>query len=1041
MFWNHISFSIRICLLSLFIHVMQDIFFCTQGTDPAYIRLIAPFTFLVYSSAHYFLCFLKKRITPFHRVDLLSYSLLPLFVLIGFVYSSSGFHTFFPYAYLALLIGKFYNLFLDFIPCFRKVGSKSINSVAVFVFFFLSCAPFALINLKTTQLQGDEPYFLLITSSIINDGDIDLENNYLNGDSLNFTENRLSPQLWDRYTDNHLYSRHSTLLPLLLVPGFFIFGRAGALLILHIMSCILGILILQTVFLVTRSFRSAVVTATIFLTTAPIFLYSHRFYTELPGAILTMLLLINCLNDTIKTRVGFVLSAIITFVAFWLKTRFLAICIPLLVVYLLLSKISPTKLIKRSALVVLILSIIALTNRIIYGKIFVRYELADLCGTNLLRILRGILGQMWDAQYGLIFMNPVMIFAFLGIGLLLNKRISNHRTAIIWITAVVPYFLVVSAYAELIGGICPRGRFLVGWITFLSIPFGLSIKYLRSKLYCSTFRMLLWTSWTLIVLMIIQPSWQIDLPGRSNHILTSFSLALNQDFLGLLPSFDRPHLQSWVSGMILTITLLASIAIARKTSYFRSVQIRNTGTTAILPALVICCCLPVANKLAESGWMEVEDRTFISSTAQAFWEEPYKWDRPFSTTWPYIAGLTLNPGDSIERRIPLRGHGNVLEILVKGNPGNGTLPILKVSANSGNACYQTIHSDSFQSVKIPVAPLQTGPSDGLILSTYQLEEESKPATIEIDKIRLIQDSAPACLSTPPPSVNPLPVCFENLCIRSIRLPDHTISQSQSFPVELSVDGPAQNSNLQIKGRIRQNLLVQDIEFYPLTHSVLRGVFPADEARGAGQFEVQLQVTDNNAPLKIASNSGFQRHDWVYAGDVYLKPELRNSASEDQKCLKNLVGEHIQILPYALTLSSSESITMHLNIQQPISGIAFISNLTGIFQIIPFESQIGTLSVITDASTVNSPLVIGRHTAEDLLEFPGFDINLPHKHPPIAAQRIQSLTFPPQFVGIQYTSLKYLSTVSLPEKTPIDSLDITVNNLPGAFNIYAIGLLD
>src|SRR5258706_7903270 len=79
-------------------------------------------------------------------------------------------------------------------------------------------------------VDGDEPYYLLMTESLVRDHDLDLRNQYAD---LAHSETRrldLQPELGDpigRHGEQH--SHLETLLAFLLIPGYLLAGLRGAL--------------------------------------------------------------------------------------------------------------------------------------------------------------------------------------------------------------------------------------------------------------------------------------------------------------------------------------------------------------------------------------------------------------------------------------------------------------------------------------------------------------------------------------------------------------------------------------------------------------------------------------------------------------------------------------------------------------------------------------------------------------------------------------------------------------------------------------------
>src|SRR4051812_32464759 len=82
----------------------------------------------------------------------------------------------------------------------------------------------ALIPAMTREpIDGDEPYYVLVTDSIVHDHDLDLRNQYRDAERL--VKRPLQPQPGDPVGKNgEQYSRHEPFLPLLMAPGYALAG-------------------------------------------------------------------------------------------------------------------------------------------------------------------------------------------------------------------------------------------------------------------------------------------------------------------------------------------------------------------------------------------------------------------------------------------------------------------------------------------------------------------------------------------------------------------------------------------------------------------------------------------------------------------------------------------------------------------------------------------------------------------------------------------------------------------------------------------------
>jgi len=91
-----------------------------------------------------------------------------------------------------------------------------------------------------TPIDGDEPYYLLVTESIVHDRDLDLANQYRTIAHTASGRRDLGPQLGDPVGKHgEQYSRHEPFLPLLMAPAYAIAGLPGAIAVIALFGVLL----------------------------------------------------------------------------------------------------------------------------------------------------------------------------------------------------------------------------------------------------------------------------------------------------------------------------------------------------------------------------------------------------------------------------------------------------------------------------------------------------------------------------------------------------------------------------------------------------------------------------------------------------------------------------------------------------------------------------------------------------------------------------------------------------------------------------------
>jgi hypothetical protein len=139
--------------------------------------------------------------------------------------------------------------------------------------------------------SGDEPHYLVVTRSLIVDGDVDVKNDYLDRRYLEFYKGRLAPHvntsIFTRASP-HWYSMHGVGLSAVLVPAFWAGGAHGA----RVAMVVIAAIVLVLTFLWARRFTGEVryaAVATGVLGFSPVFLgLEGRIFPDLVAAALLL---------------------------------------------------------------------------------------------------------------------------------------------------------------------------------------------------------------------------------------------------------------------------------------------------------------------------------------------------------------------------------------------------------------------------------------------------------------------------------------------------------------------------------------------------------------------------------------------------------------------------------------------------------------------------------------------------------------------------------------------------------------------------------
>ena len=94
------------------------------------------------------------------------------------------------------------------------------------------------LNARTVGPGGDEPHYLIISQSLLADGDLRIENNHQQRDYRRFWGGELRPDYIKRGLNGEIYSIHAPGLPVLLLPAYAAAGYLGTVMLLCLLAAL-----------------------------------------------------------------------------------------------------------------------------------------------------------------------------------------------------------------------------------------------------------------------------------------------------------------------------------------------------------------------------------------------------------------------------------------------------------------------------------------------------------------------------------------------------------------------------------------------------------------------------------------------------------------------------------------------------------------------------------------------------------------------------------------------------------------------------------
>lgn len=394
-------------------------------------------------------------------------------------------------------------------------------------------------------IDGDEPHFVLIAESVLRDGDLDLRNQYANLEESVTRRGDLGPQMGDPTgADGKLLSRHEPFLSVLLIPGLAVGGLPGAALVI----CLLGGALVYSTLKLLDEWGCGELSSTliwpVIAFTPPVFFYSLRIWSEVPGAL--------ALSESLRamrSRRWVVFLAWLAVLSL-LQLRFAVIAAGL--VALAIWRERP-----RARTVVAALAVLGLPFMVLWimtGSPTGIHRGFELLPAEGIAYLRGAAGLLIDAQNGLLFQAPLLLLALVSVWTMRKRDLDGDSVRGLWLV-FVPYLLLLLPRAEWHGGWSPPLRYLVVFAPLFAIVLARSFRAWPPALASAG---VLW-SVGLVIHGIAFP-WRLFSMADGQSTLGEWaSMVLQSDLSRLLPSLVRPNFAVFVWGA----ALVAIIAAAR----------------------------------------------------------------------------------------------------------------------------------------------------------------------------------------------------------------------------------------------------------------------------------------------------------------------------------------------------------------------------------------------------------------------------------------------------------------------------------------------
>lgn len=328
--------------------------------------------------------------------------------------------------------------------------------------------------------NGDEVHYLTVTSSLIQDKDFNLTNNYANKDYFSHHPVEEPPHaIVDKASQ--LRPFHSVLLSILTIPGYHALNLSGArinMLVLHFFGLWLIWILLKK-----QGFGDNVSTGVLalYLTACPVLIYSTVIFPDLLQGYLvaSVLLLLNYSRTEVKNQQIYLIAAsALSGLGVFLHLKLLLLTGLILLTWILIeisknfdyAKLK-TYLLKTAYIFTpyfIFLLLLGIINYRWYGSFSLSGPVVGAETEKMFRIwpFQGFFGQLIDIESGMLWWAPGLAIWGTGFYTWFKKdRISFLTTTI----PIIIFTLLVSTFVDWKAGYSPAGRYVIYLLPILII--------------------------------------------------------------------------------------------------------------------------------------------------------------------------------------------------------------------------------------------------------------------------------------------------------------------------------------------------------------------------------------------------------------------------------------------------------------------------------------------------------------------------------------------------------------------------------------------
>ncbi|HEX5216768.1 MAG TPA: hypothetical protein VFV98_15010 [Vicinamibacterales bacterium] len=326
---------------------------------------------------------------------------------------------------------------------------------------------------------GDEPHYLVITQSLLRDGDLKIQNNHDRGDYREYYGGELRPDYIALPNVKDVYSIHAPGVAAVILPGFAIAGYRGAQATMIVLSAIAVALIWLAAFAATRSPAAAWFAWAATVSSLTFLIQSVTVFPDGAGmAAVAAGVWLLCRPDARERAPGIrpLVAVSIALAALpWLHSRFVVLAVGLGVTIAWQLSREPRGAARTRLAAFLAAPVISAAAwfaffKVIYGTFNPSAPYGAAPVTFLSYVPGGLVALFLDQQFGLLTFAPALGIAGLGLfGREADRR--SRRLARVLAAVAIAYLAAAASYWMWWAGVpAPPARFATAALPLLAVP-------------------------------------------------------------------------------------------------------------------------------------------------------------------------------------------------------------------------------------------------------------------------------------------------------------------------------------------------------------------------------------------------------------------------------------------------------------------------------------------------------------------------------------------------------------------------------------------